>query len=68
MKSLVDGSLHTNRVDCALLAIGRVPNIESLDLAKAGVKVDPRSGLVANDSALPLISFDFTPKSLIIIF
>jgi pyruvate/2-oxoglutarate dehydrogenase complex dihydrolipoamide dehydrogenase (E3) component len=35
-------------VDKVLLAIGRVRNLEALDLEQAGVKVDPGSGVMVN--------------------
>ncbi len=36
-------------VDEILVAAGRVPNMAGLDLEKAGVESDPRSGVIVND-------------------
>ncbi len=44
---LGDGS--TAEVDAVLLAVGRVPNNDRLDLAKTGVDVDEETGLVVVD-------------------
>ncbi len=37
-----DGEEHALKTDCFLLAVGRVPNTDLLDVAKAGVAVDER--------------------------
>jgi dihydrolipoamide dehydrogenase len=44
-----DGLKETIRVDKALLAIGRVPNIESLKLNNAGVKMSKRGRHIGDD-------------------
>ncbi len=40
-----DGVVQTHEVERALISIGRVPNLESLDLDKAGVVIDDRGGV-----------------------
>ena len=40
-----DGHRETVRVDKALLSVGRIPNIDGLGLAAAGVALDPKTGL-----------------------
>jgi dihydrolipoamide dehydrogenase len=40
-----DGTVTTHIVERALISIGRVPNVESLDLAKAGVELDKSGGV-----------------------
>ena len=39
----------TVTIDEILVATGRVPNIENLGLAAAGVETDPRRGIIVND-------------------
>jgi pyruvate/2-oxoglutarate dehydrogenase complex dihydrolipoamide dehydrogenase (E3) component/uncharacterized membrane protein YdjX (TVP38/TMEM64 family) len=36
-------------VDHVLIAVGRAPNVEALDLASAGIEFDPRNGIDVND-------------------
>lgn len=40
------GTARTVPCDAVLVAIGRIPNLESLNLASAGIKQDDRGGLV----------------------
>ena len=40
--------IDLHQVDQVLIAIGRLRNLESLDLENAGVKVDPRQGILVN--------------------
>lgn len=44
------GGRETIRVDKALISVGRVPNTESLDLAKAGVELSARGHIVDEDT------------------
>jgi pyruvate/2-oxoglutarate dehydrogenase complex dihydrolipoamide dehydrogenase (E3) component len=44
-----DGSAAQLAVDEILVGIGRAPNVEGLDLEKAGVKYDPREGVKVNE-------------------
>ena len=46
-----DGEEHALKTDCFLLAVGRVPNTDLLDVAKAGVAVDER-GFIKTDEYL----------------
>lgn len=48
--TLVQGKLEIfiREVDQVLIAIGRLLNLESLDLEKAGVEVDPHQGIMVN--------------------
>lgn len=46
-----DGSKRSISADALLLAVGRVPNTDTLDVAKTGVKTDPR-GFVKTDEYL----------------
>ena len=43
-----DREIIISKVDQVLIAIGRLRNLETLDLEKAGVEVDPRQGIVVN--------------------
>jgi dihydrolipoamide dehydrogenase len=43
-----DEEIILNDVDKVLVAVGRVRNLESLGLEQAGVKVDPRLGVLVN--------------------
>ena len=43
-----DDEIEVRDVDKVLIAIGRVRNLDSLDLEQAGVKVDPRFGVMVN--------------------
>ncbi len=36
-------------VDSILVAVGRIPNIDAMDLEKAGVSSEPRRGVIVND-------------------
>ncbi|TNE54440.1 MAG: NAD(P)/FAD-dependent oxidoreductase [Bacteroidetes bacterium] len=47
--SFTDGSREVIRVEKALLSIGRVPNIENLDLDKAGVAMSKRGIHIGDD-------------------
>lgn len=42
------GELQVHEVERALVSIGRVPNLASLDLAKAGVTLDERGGVASS--------------------
>jgi pyruvate/2-oxoglutarate dehydrogenase complex dihydrolipoamide dehydrogenase (E3) component len=44
-----DGQLNTVTVDEILVAAGRTPNTEGLNLAAIGVTCDPKSGVIVND-------------------
>jgi pyruvate/2-oxoglutarate dehydrogenase complex dihydrolipoamide dehydrogenase (E3) component len=44
-----DGALETVDVDAILVAVGRAPNVEGLNLEAAGVAFDPRRGVQVND-------------------
>ncbi|QQE64401.1 mercuric reductase [Leptolyngbya sp. BL0902] len=44
-----EAALQTIEVDEILIAAGRVPNVDDLNLAAAGVRYDPRQGLIVND-------------------
>jgi len=44
-----DGATVAVPVDEILIAVGRAPNLEGLDLATAGVESDPRRGIVVDD-------------------
>ncbi len=41
--------LENRSTDALLIAVGRTPNIESLDLGKAGITFDLRNGVVVDD-------------------
>ncbi len=43
-----EAEIRVPDVDMVLVAIGRVRNVDNLDLEKAGVQVDPRKGVVVN--------------------
>ena len=45
----IDGSTEVIRVEKALLSIGRIPNIESLNIEKAGVKMSKRGVHIGDD-------------------
>jgi dihydrolipoamide dehydrogenase len=45
-----EGGRETIRVECALISIGRVPNLETLGLDVAGVKLDDRQHIVDDDT------------------
>jgi pyruvate/2-oxoglutarate dehydrogenase complex dihydrolipoamide dehydrogenase (E3) component len=47
-----DPEVRTTTVDVLLLAAGRTPNVEDLQLSLAGVKVSPTSGIVQVDDFL----------------
>lgn len=56
--SYADGRTERVVVEKALLSVGRIPNLEHLDLQRAGLTVDPTSGLVPVEdtrSAVPHI-------------
>lgn len=40
--------IEIQKVDQVLIAIGRIRNLESLDLDKAGIQTDPRLGILVN--------------------
>ncbi|MDP1698812.1 MAG: mercuric reductase [Xanthomonadaceae bacterium] len=44
-----DGHTTTVEVDAILAGVGRVPNVEDLDLAKAGIECDRERGVHVND-------------------
>ena len=44
--SFPDGSQQEHRTQCALLSVGRVPNVDDIGLEHAGVAVDQRTGHV----------------------
>ncbi|MBK6341404.1 MAG: NAD(P)/FAD-dependent oxidoreductase [Flavobacteriales bacterium] len=44
--SYPDGRAETVRVHKALLSVGRIANTDRLDLAAAGVRTDPRTGII----------------------
>jgi pyruvate/2-oxoglutarate dehydrogenase complex dihydrolipoamide dehydrogenase (E3) component len=44
-----DGKSEETRVDHILVGVGRVPNVEGLNLESADVQYDPRKGIVTND-------------------
>ena len=44
-----DGEPKTVDVDAILVAVGRAPNVEGLNLEAAGVEFDPRRGVHVND-------------------
>jgi pyruvate/2-oxoglutarate dehydrogenase complex dihydrolipoamide dehydrogenase (E3) component len=44
-----DGSTAELAVDEILVGVGRAPNVEGLDLEKAGVEYDPREGVKVNE-------------------
>jgi pyruvate/2-oxoglutarate dehydrogenase complex dihydrolipoamide dehydrogenase (E3) component len=44
-----DGGSRTIAADAILVAAGRAPNVEGLDLDAAGVEVDPSRGVVVDD-------------------
>ena len=46
----LDGMLRTIEGDEILVGIGRVPNVENLGLDAAGVKYDPRKGVLVDDN------------------
>ncbi len=48
-ESKVDGTVTLIRADRILVAAGRVPNVEGLGLEKAGVRCDPRKGVLVDD-------------------
>jgi dihydrolipoamide dehydrogenase len=50
--SYPDGRRETIQVEKALLSIGRVPNIEQLDLAAAGVKMSKRGLHIGDDDTV----------------
>lgn len=43
-----DKEIELKDVDKVLIAVGRVRNLDKLDLEKAGVKVDPQKGVLVN--------------------
>jgi pyruvate/2-oxoglutarate dehydrogenase complex dihydrolipoamide dehydrogenase (E3) component len=43
-----DKEIELHDVDKVLIAVGRVRNLEKLNLEKAGIKVDPRQGVLVN--------------------
>ncbi|MBN1665900.1 MAG: NAD(P)/FAD-dependent oxidoreductase [Anaerolineales bacterium] len=43
-----DQEVAVSEVDKVLIAIGRVRNLEALDLDQAGIRVDPRQGILVN--------------------
>lgn len=43
------GIEESSRVDDILVAVGRTPNIEGLNLEKVGVEFDPKQGIKVND-------------------
>lgn len=45
----VDGKRDELRVDAILVGVGRKPNVEGLDLEKAGIEFDPREGVQVDD-------------------
>jgi dihydrolipoamide dehydrogenase len=45
-----EGGRETIRVECALISVGRVPNVESLELDRAGVKLDERKHILDDDT------------------
>ncbi|NQY10289.1 MAG: NAD(P)/FAD-dependent oxidoreductase, partial [Flavobacteriales bacterium] len=45
----IDGATEVIRVEKALLSIGRIPNIESLNIEKAGVKMSKRGVHIGDD-------------------
>lgn len=47
--SYSDGSRETVQVQKALLSVGRVPNVDRLDLAMAGIRTDGRTGHILVD-------------------
>ncbi len=49
IESVTSGQLHTDSFDEILVAVGRAPNIEGLDLEAAGVEYDQR-GVQVNDA------------------
>ncbi len=56
--SYPDGHQETVRVEKALLSVGRVPNLEGLGLAQAGIVLDPIKGtpvLVGSNTSVPHI-------------
>ncbi len=44
-----DGAVSELRADEILVAVGRAPNVEGMNLETAGVEVDARTGIVVND-------------------
>ena len=44
-----NGEIRSLIVDAILIAAGRTPNVEQLDLDKAGVKFDAKEGVLVND-------------------
>lgn len=48
-ESRVDGAIASIRADRILVAAGRKPNIDGLGLDKAGVRCDPRDGILVDD-------------------
>jgi len=44
-----DGAQETIDVDAILVAVGRAPNVEGLNLEAAGVEFDPKRGVHVND-------------------
>lgn len=44
------GAMESVLADKILVCVGRVPNVEGLDLATAGVQFDPRTGVHVNDA------------------
>ncbi len=43
-----DKEIELHEVDKVLIAVGRVRNLEKLNLEKTGIKVDPRQGVLVN--------------------
>lgn len=43
------GARSERQGDQVLVALGRAPNVESLELERAGVRSDPRQGVIVND-------------------
>jgi len=44
------GAAEALRVDAVLVAVGRAPNVQTLNLDAAGVKYDPRKGVQTDDT------------------